>query len=250
MKKLVFLLLTAILLVGVTSALTIIDENGITTNNVHSDIVGAKGAFKDFNATMWQTRLNFAQELALTILQSNQDYALKLISTTRNISITTSGEDLNLKKRRLINSAELAKQLINTNLIIAQARIFEARNLVKLNGENSSQAIQIEAEAVSKSNQLANVALNQSIIIDNALLASINEIENNDDGIRYCLNNGTNCKNSSVLVNITAGDYYSSDGSRGITNTLDFKACRTLLANVCNSWCTFRIKNGLITGCI
>jgi len=48
------------------------------------------------------------------------------------------------------------------------------------------------------------------------------------------------------------GDYYSSFGNAGLTNTSTYQLCTDFSggSGICNSWCTFQIENGLIIDCI
>ncbi|MCR4326949.1 MAG: hypothetical protein NUV46_00005, partial [Nanoarchaeota archaeon] len=47
------------------------------------------------------------------------------------------------------------------------------------------------------------------------------------------------------------GEYYSSDGSLGITETVNYRVCITPgTGGKCDAWCVLQIKNGLIVGCV
>jgi hypothetical protein len=47
--------------------------------------------------------------------------------------------------------------------------------------------------------------------------------------------------------NVQAGNYYSSDGSQGMTNTTGLWTCTD---SKCKNTCRLQIKSGLITGCV
>jgi len=59
--------------------------------------------------------------------------------------------------------------------------------------------------------------------------------------------------NVNVTGNVTTGkiqgNYFSEDNSEGITNTANYHVCTGWAGASCSSWCTLRIKNGLIVGC-
>jgi len=72
------------------------------------------------------------------------------------------------------------------------------------------------------------------------------------DGIKFLVDAGevTITNNADIITNgKIQGEYYSDDGSQGITNTLDYHVCTGWAGSNCSTWCTLRIKNGLIVGC-
>jgi len=141
-------------------------------------------------------KLSFSEELANITLAAQEDFALAQIIMAKNISSATVGESIELKKVRLNSAAELAKELINTNAAIAKAKLKEARELAKLGVETEEGEVVVEEEA-----RLAEIALNltaaeKKLIVEEALNSSLAEIEADDDGIRFCLSDGTNCMSS------------------------------------------------------
>jgi len=72
---------------------------------------------------------------------------------------------------------------------------------------------------------------------------------NYEQTLRVDTINQTVFAKSLVADNKIQGNYYSDDGSVGITNTADYHVCTSWAGSNCNAWCTLRIKNGLIVGC-
>jgi len=52
-----------------------------------------------------------------------------------------------------------------------------------------------------------------------------------------------------LTADIIQGNYYSNDGSQGITNLTGYRVCVEPDNDKCDVWCTLQIRNGLITGC-
>lgn len=73
------------------------------------------------------------------------------------------------------------------------------------------------------------------------------QLKQDPDGF-YC-QLGEDCDLKNLVVNnlTVIGNYYSSDGSQGITDTSSYWLCTS---SNCLSSCQVQIKNGLITGCI
>ena len=189
--------------------ITIANSTVISPTTVESHYIKAKTGLKELNKDLWKLKLLYASELANTTLAAQEELALTQINTAKNISIAVVGESIELKKARLNNAAELAKELIDTNTKIARAKIGEARELALLNGETEQDRAEIEEEA-----RLKEIALNLTMtekkrIVDVELNISLAEIEANDDGIRFCLSDGTNCMS---VANGTNG----INGSQGI----------------------------------
>lgn len=137
--------------------------------------------------------MDYAREFANTTLISQQEFALAFVSTNKNISYSSVGESIELKKLRVIEANRLAATLIKYNFNISQAKILEAKKLALLNGEAPGDIAAIEEEA-----RLHLIALNltaqaQLILVAEALNNSIADIVANDNGVRFCLSNGTNC---------------------------------------------------------
>jgi hypothetical protein len=168
-----------------------------SNGSIEIDTVKVRIGLKDLNQAVWQSKLDYAEESASTTLISQRDYALKVISTHKEITDATTGENIELKITRLQQIGEQAKELVNSNAKIALAKMLEAKRLALLNGVTS-----VDMDAIEETARLKEVALNltaqeQIAIIEGALNNSIAEIEANDDGIRFCLSNGTNCMSSS-----------------------------------------------------
>jgi hypothetical protein len=160
---------------------------------VLTDIVRVKVGLKDLNQEVWQKKILYSQESANTTLTAQEALALAYLTAAKNISSASVGESVELKKTRLITSADLAKAIIESNAQIARAKIVEARELAKLNGETSADLEAIEDEADLRIIALNLTAAEKRGLIDAELTSSLQEVEANDDGIRFCLSNGTNC---------------------------------------------------------
>lgn len=189
-----------------------VDE--ISNGSVELNIVKVKVGLKDLNKAIWQSKLDYARELANNSLISQQKVALKLITTT-----TTTGESIESKIIKLQQAGEQAKTLIKYEFDIAQAKILEAKRLALLNGEKPEDLAAIDAEANLHLTILNLTAQKQIVIVEQALNDSIIEVINSDNGIRFCLNNGTNCQNNPIFSNITANNgFFSFLGS--LTNRI------------------------------
>jgi len=187
-----------------------VDE--ISNGSIETDIVKVRIGLKDLNKAVWQSKLDYAREFANTTLISQQDIALALISTTT--TTTTTGESIEYKIIKLQQAGEQAKLLINSEFKVAEAKILEAKRLALLNGEIQADLAAIEAEANLRLIALNITAQKQEIILEQALNNSITEVINSDDGIRFCLSNGTNCQNNPIFDNITANNgFFSYIGS-------------------------------------
>lgn len=189
-----------------------VDE--VTNGSIETNIIKVRIGLKDLNKDTWQSKLNYARELANTSLISQKNLASKLIITT-----TTTGESVEFKIMKLQQAGEQAKNLINSEFEIAQAKILEAKKLALLNGEKPEDAATIEAEANLHLIALNLTAQQQLIVVEQELNKSITNVIASDDGIRFCLSNGTNCQNNPVFNNITANTgFFSFLGS--LTNRI------------------------------
>lgn len=173
------------------------DVDEISNASIEINILKVRSGLKDLNKEISQSKLNYARELANTTLIAQQDVALKLITTTT----TTSGESVESKIIKLQQAGEQAKKMISSELDIARAKISEAKKLALLNGETQADLAEIEAEANLHLIALNLTAQQQLIIIEQELNKSITNITASDDGIRYCLSNGTNCQTTPNLTN-------------------------------------------------
>ena len=173
------------------------DVHEVSNGSFETDIIKVRVGLKDLNQAIWQSKLDYAEESANTILISQREYALKVISTYKEITNATIGENLELKITRLQQVGEQAKELVNSNAEIALAKMLEAKRLALLNGVTPEDMTAIEETARLKEVALNLTAQEQIAIIESALNNSINEIINSDDGIRFCLSDGTNCMSSS-----------------------------------------------------
>jgi len=169
------------------------DVPEITISSFEADIIKVRTGLKDLNKAIWQSKLNYAREFANTTLFSQREVALELITTTT----TTTGESIEFKIIKLQQASEQAKVMINSEFEIAQAKILEAKKVALLNGEKPEDLAEIEAEANLHLIALNLTAQEQINIIEQTLNDSITEVINSDDGIRFCLSNGTNCMGSS-----------------------------------------------------
>src|SRR3989344_9263492 len=149
-----------------------VDE--ISDGSIETDIVKVRIGLKDLNKTIWQSKLDYAQEFANTTLISQQDIALALISTTT--TTTTTGESIEYKIIKLQQAGEQAKLLINSEFKVAEAKILEAKRLALLNGEIQADLAAIEAEANLRLIALNITAQKQEIILEQALNNSITEV--------------------------------------------------------------------------
>jgi hypothetical protein len=196
---------------GVTFSRLINASEIVVSGNIETDLIKVKSGIKELTSSLALSKLDYAEDTANATLISQQDYALNLIEVNKNISLATLGESLELKKNRVITAAELAKSFIKYNSDVAQLKILEAKNLALLNILNSEDVDVIEAEAAARLVDLNLTAQQQSEIVEDALNDSLQEIEANDQEIRFCFSDGTNCNNT--FVGNVSADYFVGDGS-------------------------------------
>ena len=211
-----------------------VDET--TISSFEADIIKVRTGLKDLNKAIWQSKLNYAREFANATLIAQREIALKLINTT-----TTTGESIESKIIKLQQAGEQAKALINSEFEIAQAKILEAKKLALLNGEKPEDVAAIEAEANLHLTALNLTAQEQIIIIEQALNNSITEVINSDDGIRFCLSNGTNCMSSSgnlfnqvlnTTSNVTFNNVTANTGFFSFLGSLSSRITKLFVENI------------------
>lgn len=166
---------------------------------------------------------------------------IKNIDVSNNISI--GGED------RYLSSSGAG------NLELAMTSPASTLNIKSGSGSGDSSEIRMTADSVYLTGNFIGLyggseiwgTLSTFSTSENALVIS-------DDGaydptFRVDTLNKIAFVESLTANNKIQGNYYSDDGSAGITNTADYHVCTNAVGLSCNAWCTLRIKNGLIVGC-
>ncbi len=156
-----------------------------TNTTISSDFINVRTRMRELNKDIWKLKILYAAETANVTLVSQGNLAKAQIVKDFVNSNKSVGESLEFKKGRLINEAELAKTLLNSNLMIAEAKINEAKELAKLNGEKPEDMVFLEEEAAAKKaklNATSSILSNQlDIILNNSINALV------DDGTRALL---------------------------------------------------------------
>ncbi|MFA6447454.1 MAG: hypothetical protein WCW31_04350 [Patescibacteria group bacterium] len=167
------------------------DVNDQTIGSITAPYIKATQGIKEISESVWQTKLSFAAELAEEMIAAQEDLALAHIATAKAISDITVGESIDLKRLRIIAASELALDVIATNASIAKEKVFETRELMKLNGETPEDIAFIEEDAQAKAEALEVLANEKAGVVDLALDVALAGLV--DDGKRFCLSDGTNC---------------------------------------------------------
>lgn len=162
-----------------------------TDGSIKASYLKATFGVKELNKDIWKLKMDYAADLADETIAAQEVLALAHIASAKATSDITVGESLELKRERLIAAGTLAQNEIIANAKIAKAKILEARETIKLNGETPEDAVYIENEAQSKANALDVLAAEKAEVIDQALDAALDSLI--DDGKRFCLSDGTNC---------------------------------------------------------
>jgi len=141
------------------------------------------------------------------------------------------------------------------NLELVMTTPASSLNIKSGSGSGDSSEVRITAESVYLTGSFIGLygtpelwgASNIYSTSENAFV--VNDDISYEQTFRVDTINQTVFAKSLIVDNKIQGNYYSDDGSAGITNTADYHVCTSWAGSNCNAWCTLRIKNGLIVGC-
>lgn len=203
-------------------------------------------------------RLTTAGELAQNLIEYNKEIATAKILEAKRLALIyiNNSDDITTIENTALNQLNTLNQtatqqaiLVNNSLNDAIANIAATDNGIRYCFSDGSGCL----NNGTKSN-LTNYALkNQSEIfagnITTTQIGFFGWLGSLTSRITKLWAQDINASGDILTTGNIQGNYYSDDGSAGITNTADYHVCTSWNGVSCGSWCALRIKNGLIVGC-